>query len=245
MFPKIVFSDFDGTLTDGDLLSRTFFDVLDLIDKNNSKLIIVTGRPLSWGHFFMTHSTLPICITEGGGMLSKKNDSEGFEDICLVNDAIINSFKQFLDIFKKTFPNMSFSNDSKSRVTDRAIELSAINENGIKEKLLSFLKDHEINYSCSNVHLNFWKGNISKDRAVKFCLENFFPSIKQNDCIYFGDSLNDESMFKYFTHTVGVSNIKNVLDNLGYRPSQILEGNELAEIKGVFSVLSDLDQRNN
>ena len=76
-------------------------------------------------------------------------------------------------------------------------------------------------------------------------MEKYYPSIKENECIYFGDSLNDESMFRYFTSTVGVSNIKYILDDLDYRPSQILEGDDLEGVNGVLKVLSDLDQKSN
>ena len=61
-FPKIVFSDFDGTLTEqGD--SLVFF-MPETIKKNGSKLVIVTGRPLSWAHFLLTHFEFDCVITE-------------------------------------------------------------------------------------------------------------------------------------------------------------------------------------
>ena len=71
----IFFSDFDGTLTkEGRELTREFFDILDLIAKHDHELVIVSGRSLSWGHFFLTHYYisrfvcviyLPVCRTPG------------------------------------------------------------------------------------------------------------------------------------------------------------------------------------
>ena len=77
-FPKIVFSDFDGTLTEQGRFSPVFFDVLKLIKQNNSELVIVTGRPLSWAHFLLTHFDLDCVITEGGGMLSLRDGKTHF-----------------------------------------------------------------------------------------------------------------------------------------------------------------------
>ena len=72
----IFYSDFDGTLTkEGRELTREFFDILDLIAKYNHELVIVSGRSLSWGHFFLTHFPLRACIMEGGGVVLYLDDN--------------------------------------------------------------------------------------------------------------------------------------------------------------------------
>ena len=53
MFPSIVFSDFDGTLTDHTEFSPAFFEILSLLKEQNTPLVIVTGRSLSWAHFLI------------------------------------------------------------------------------------------------------------------------------------------------------------------------------------------------
>ena len=55
---KIVFSDFDGTLTNEKMLGSQIFDILDLTAKNNCELVVVSGRSVSWGHFLLTHFQL-------------------------------------------------------------------------------------------------------------------------------------------------------------------------------------------
>ena len=65
----IFFSDFDGTLTLDGHLTREFFDVVDFIKKHGHELVIVSGRSLSWGHFFLTHFPFNACIMEGGGVI--------------------------------------------------------------------------------------------------------------------------------------------------------------------------------
>ncbi len=74
---KIVFSDFDGTLTNNGKLGAIFFDLLNIIEKGNSELVIVSGRSLSWGHFLLTHFPLKRVIMEGGGVIVSKS-KEGY-----------------------------------------------------------------------------------------------------------------------------------------------------------------------
>ena len=62
--------------------------------------------------------------------------------------------------------------------------------------------------------------------------------------MYFGDSLNDESMFEKFTHTVGVSNIDRVLNKLKYKPKTILKGEENIGPDGVINFLTNLVEKN-
>ena len=73
--PKIVFSDFDGTLTYGSRLLSAFFQILELLEKNNIPLVIITGRSLSWGQFLISHFPyLKHVITEGGGNIITRNE---------------------------------------------------------------------------------------------------------------------------------------------------------------------------
>ena len=60
---KIIFSDFDGTLTNNGKLGAVFFDLLELIESRHSELVIVSGRSISWGHFLLTHFPLFIIQT--------------------------------------------------------------------------------------------------------------------------------------------------------------------------------------
>ena len=67
-----------------------------------------------------------------------------------------------------------------------------------------------------------------------------FPEVSLDDCLYFGDALNDQSVFKRMKHTVGVSNISRYLDRMVHRPEVILAGEENYSIKGVYNFLKSL-----
>lgn len=232
---KIVFSDFDGTLTYKESLSPVFFDILNHLESKKVPLVIVTGRSLSWGHFLLTHFPfLKDVIVEGGGAIVSRSGKFITEE-CLVSEVDVKRLANFTQDFSRSFPNIRLSVDSFGRKTDRAIELHDLQDGVLFHHIEDFLRDHKINFSTSNVHLNFWCGEVSKYLAVEHFLKK--QNTHEKDCVFFGDSLNDQAMFKSFENSVGVSNIATIMDRLVHKPTTILTGDENI---GPFGVLNYL-----
>lgn len=235
----IYFSDFDGTLTTDGHLTRDFFEIIELISKKNHELVIVSGRSLSWGHFFLTHFPLKACIMEGGGIVLYLDEKGEIQQKPLVPQSDLDRLESFTQTMVKQFPHIPLSVDSFGRLSDRAIEFHLMGESAVDESMI-YMKNNKINYSKSNVHINFWCGEISKYLGVKHFLEHFRPGAKQNDCWFFGDAPNDQSMFELFHNSVGVSNIKHCLHKLDHKPRIILEGDENIGPKGVLNFIKGL-----
>ena len=239
--PKIVFSDFDGTLTHGCELVPIFFEILSLLKKHQTELVIVTGRSRAWAHFLLTHfPSLRAVIAEGGGVLVQANGHEPLERL-LIDEMEVRRLADLTNDLLKEFPDLSLSTDSSGRLTDRAIPLNYLKANPeIHAEVCAFLKKENLNFSHSNVHLNYWAGPISKYASIEYFISNYRGDVALKDCIFFGDSLNDESCFQNFEHSVGVSNIVHILDELKYPPSEILVGEDKEGPYGVFAYLSRL-----
>jgi HAD superfamily hydrolase (TIGR01484 family) len=234
---KTVFSDFDGTLTCKEGLSPIFFDILSTLESKKIPLVIVTGRSLSWGHFLLTHFPyLQDVIVEGGGTMVSRSGKFIVED-CLISQAEVKRLADFCKDFQAKFPNTPLSVDSFGRKTDRAIELHDLKDGTLFHHIEDFLREKDINFSTSNVHLNFWCGEVSKFKAV----EHYMALKKETaeESVFFGDSLNDQTMFKSFKNSVGVSNIASVIDRLQYKPTTILTGDDNV---GPFGVLNYLNK---
>jgi HAD superfamily hydrolase (TIGR01484 family) len=236
----IFFSDFDGTLTmEGRELTRHFFEIIDHIHQHNNELVIVSGRSLSWGHFFLTHFPLKTCIMEGGGVIAYLDERGEIVEEPLVSNEELERLRHFTSKLKHHFPHIPLSADSFGRLTDRAIEFHLMDESWVKD-VMAFMDQEKINYSKSNVHINFWCGNISKYLGVKHFLHKYRPKLTQDDSWFFGDAPNDESMFELFHNSVGVSNIKHCLHRLKHKPRIILEGDENAGPMGVLNYVKRL-----
>ena len=237
---SLVFSDFDGTLTLKHSFCREFFDIIELLEANGIPLVIVTGRSLSWGHFLLTHFPLKSLIVEGGGILLTKDEKGIISEEVFITEDKLAQLDKGLKNFHKAFPGINLSADSFGRKTDRAIELFDLDhKKTLMKEITDFFDSEEINYSSSNVHLNFWAGEISKQKASLYYLNKYHQDLKEDDCLFFGDSLNDEGMFQAFSRSIGVSNIKDYLPRLKYRPQIILEGNENRGPLGVLNFLND------
>lgn len=238
---KIVFSDFDGTLTYNEGLGPIFFDILSLLQKKKLPLVIVTGRSLSWGHFFLTHFPyLTDVIVEGGGAIVSREGKFITEEL-LVSNEEVDRLAEVAKKIKEKFPGVPLSVDSFGRKTDRAFELHDLlkSQDGLLfSHIEEFLKAENVNFSTSNVHLNFWCGELSKFKAVSHFLKK--KNLKESDGVFFGDSLNDESMFKSFRDSVGVANISKVIDRLKYKPSVVLQGEDNVGPWGVLNFLKNL-----
>lgn len=232
---KIIFSDFDGTLTYNEGLGPIFFDIISLLESKKVPLVIVTGRSLSWGHFLLTHFPfLTDVIVEGGGAIVSRSGKFITEE-CLIPESEVERLANFCSVFKKKFPSINLSVDSFGRKTDRAVELHDLQDGVIFRDIENFLRAENINFSTSNVHLNFWCGEMSKYKAVDTFLKR--KNIDETACLFFGDSLNDQAMFKSFHHSIGVSNISKVINQLEFKPKTILIGEENAGPFGVYNYL--------
>jgi len=236
---KIVFSDFDGTLTNNGKLGAVFFDLIDLIQKNNSELVIVSGRSVSWGHFLVTHFPFKHVIMEGGGVVISKTVEGEIKEEYLVSDKVLGDLEAFTQKLKIEVPEVVMSMDSFGRRSDRAVEFSQMSKSSV-DKLENYLIDHGVHFSRSNVHINFWMGDISKANSIEYYLKNYTPHISREECIFYGDARNDESVFKLMNNTVGVSNIISVLDELEHKPRIVLEGKENSGAFGVFHHLKEV-----
>lgn len=236
----IFFSDFDGTLTmEGRELTRHFFEIIDHIHKHGHELVIVSGRSLSWGHFFLTHFPLKACIMEGGGVICYLDERGEIVEEPLVTTGELDQLRGFTTKLKQHYPHVPLSADSFGRLTDRAIEFHLMEETYVQQ-VMDYMVAEKINFSKSNVHINFWCGNISKYLGVKHFLHKYRPNVTQNDAWFFGDAPNDESMFELFHNSVGVSNIKHCLHRLNHKPRIILEGDENSGPKGVLNYIKTL-----
>ncbi|MGB0453784.1 MAG: HAD-IIB family hydrolase [Bacteriovoracaceae bacterium] len=239
--PKVVFSDFDGTLTQGHVITPELFEILNHCHYQDADFVIHTGRSLSWGHCLLSHLPhLKSVITEGGGVYVTRDPKNGLmTEHFLVEKESYEKLEVVTQELLKKFPILELSRDSIGRITDRAIEKKDLLDLSVLKDVKAFLDEHEVTYSVSNVHLNFWCGEVDKYKALLKFIDREYDNVSEDDCWFFGDSLNDEPVFKDLKHTVGVHNLNLIKEEFKDLPSVILEDPEHTGPTGVLAFLKD------
>ncbi len=250
---KLILSDFDGTLTFPSHrleseLHRKLFDIFEFAENHHKELVIISGRPLSWGHFFLSHFPVNKVILEGGGIYLFRNEEKSYtsrrrsdhiHEECLISEEELLHLETVEKELLEHFPQIRLSFDSWGRKTDRAIDLNILTTS-LQEKIEQFLLKKNVNYSTSSIHLNFWVGHFSKYLAYERLQKKHYPEIKKEECLYFGDALNDQSMFAQMPYSVGVSNISKDLPKMQHPPKFILKGEQNVGPLGVHQFLLSL-----
>lgn len=223
------------------MVSSKLISLINLIHQHNRELIITTGRGHSWGLFLLTHFPLNKIIVENGGVIIKKEFRKDGRKIFKTYELQTKKQKELqktnLKKLLKKFPGIKLSDDSVFRSCDLSIDLIE-NKKYIHSDFFAELKKLKFSHSTSNVHVNFQIGSFNKFKAIKkFCQQERFDIGK---AIFFGDSLNDEPVFRHLKQTVGVSNIDERLSSFKYPPKVILKGKKNREIYGVYNYLKQV-----
>lgn len=242
---KYIFSDFDGTLTEKGQLGSHFLELIKLCKRKRYELIIVSGRSVSWGHFFLTHFPINFCVMESGGAICYKDKNHEIKTKVLASQVELDVLKETTSELKKIIPEVVFSEDNVGRISDRAIELRWLSKNNNRNKIQVFLKEKSFHFTTSNVHLNYSSTSNNKWNGTCYLIQKIMkkklPEILKC-AIYFGDAPNDEVMFQHFLTSVAVGNIKPYIDLLTFKP-KIIQNER--EILGVIKFLNSLNSKKN
>jgi len=235
---KKMLMDFDGTLTIDGMITSVVLKELEFLKSNfkDLELILITGRSYGWANCLI--QTLPfdsIIFEQGAGMIKRFNPFE----VIYYPHFEKNEKENIINTVKMIDPNLKLSADQDLRLTDVAVEIVDKSLDEIKKVLETLSKHFSTDYKCvlSNIHINIYKGSYNKLLAVR----HFFDlnSVDEKECFFVGDSLNDESMFQYFTNSFGVGQIRKILHLFEHPPKHILDKNEGAGLADLLHKINN------
>lgn len=229
---RAIFSDFDDTLTHQSLFHSETLKTLEALKEKGMWLVLVSGRPAGWADCLMRILPIDAMVFENGAGVMMKNGSK-IETLRLASDKnLIEERKLLEDLFtkiKKEIPNAKLATDQPYRLYDYAIDFIEepphLTATEI-EKVLSILKKQSgITAKLSSIHINYWYGQHTKVTACNFLLntEGKQRNISKENVLYSGDSPNDEPLFEFFPHSLGVANIKLFWDKLKFHPKYVTQ----------------------
>ncbi len=233
---KYILCDIDDTLThEGKLLSESY-DSLWRLTSHGLNVVPITGRPAGWCEMIARFWPVEGVVGENGAFYYYYNKNKMHRKYSQDEKVRTENSKKLLKIQNEILTKVKgtdIASDQFCRVVDLAIDfcedVPAIPEKEI-QKIVDIFKSHGAEAKISSIHVNGWFGQHDKlTTTLDFLNERWNLKDEKkikDEVLFIGDSPNDEPMFKYFEHTVGVKNIQKYLPQLEFKPKYIcnLEG---------------------
>ena len=230
---KFVLSDVDDTLTsNGQLRPETYQAMHRLVDAGII-FIPITGGCAGWCDSFSRLWPAAAVIGENGGFYLKRQANNHIDYHFWQSETERQqNTEKLLQIAQQAIlqvPQVRLAKDQCYRLVDVAIDynqdISGIGKEQLA-KILEVFHREGVNAKASSIHVNAWIGDYNKKAmACQMLASEFHLSAAQmqQQVLFIGDSLNDETMFEFFPNSVGVANIEQQLAQLQSKPKWITQ----------------------
>lgn len=233
-FPKkkirAIFTDIDDTITDHSRITPQTFAALWGLKERGFWLVLVSGRPAGWADCLMRLWPVDAIVFENGAGLMLRRD-EKVETLSLAEHssraAQVARLEEVFVALKKKVPALKLATDQPYRLFDYALDFCEepprLAEKEVDRLLAELAKERDLTAKLSSIHINYWCGTHTKVTACERLLqtEGKRLGITKQEIVYVGDSPNDEPLFEFFEHSVGVANIQKFLPRLKHPPRYV------------------------
>ena len=246
---KGVFTDVDDTLTTHGRLTSQALAAIEALLAAGIKVVPVTGGPAGWCDHMARAWAVDAVIGEGGAFYFYLHQPSGklvkrfwYDDE--TREAKRQLLKAARDSVLAEFPGVSLSSDQPYREVDLAIELR--NSRGapipdpVKEDIIAVVRRRGMTAKMSSIHINAYFGEYDKLAMAKLLAKELWEQdleATRDEWLFIGDSVNDATMFEFFPLSVGVANVRQVLDKLPVPPRYVTQSEGGAGFAEVAQVL--------
>jgi len=227
---KGILCDIDDTLTLHGRLVPEAFIALQRLQTAGLRVVPITGRPGGWVDQIARMWPVDGVVGENGGLWYWMDDVTGKLERRFVQD--IDTRRQNkvrLEQLSKTIlrevPGCALASDQPYRDLDLAIDfcedVPSLPEEAI-DSIVSLFEEAGATCKVSSIHVNGWFGQFDKLHGFQqFHLDRWGEQADFSEWAFFGDSANDEPMFKAFEWSFGVANVKDFLPRLTHPPKWV------------------------
>lgn len=229
---EFVLCDLDDTLTLAGRLPAASYAGLERLAKAGKKVVVVTGRPAGWCDMIARFWPVEGVVGENGAFYFRYFPSENrmvrrflFDDEKRARDK--KQLAKFFVKLRKKYPQLTLASDQEFRISDIAIDICEdvppLSKETVND-IVAQLRKMGATVKVSSIHVNAWIGAFDKLSMIAKFLRNEFKLSKADAkmrALYVGDSPNDEPMFRFFEHTVGVRNIENFAAEMRSLPQYV------------------------
>ena len=231
---EAVFTDVDGTLTTRGKLSSATLRAIEWLNAHRVKVVLVSGRPAGWGEAWVRQWPVAGAIMENGALhFAWRGERlvKAYAQPAQRRKSDRKKLHAHVQAALKHVPGARLSTDSIYTEVDLAIDYAEDVQlgHGAADALETFLNERGVTAVRSSVHVNCWLGRFDKLSAVKrFAKLEWKQPVQRQErrFVYVGDSFNDAPMFGAFPLSIGVANVRVVLEQLDAKPRFVTRGRE-------------------
>jgi HAD superfamily hydrolase (TIGR01484 family) len=229
---KGIFTDIDDTLTHHGKLNESSYRALWALKKAGLRVIPITGRPAGWVDHLARMWPVDAVIGENGAFyfhLDLKQGRDGklvqrFVQEASVREANKKKLWTVFETLRKEIPGLAVASDQGYRAIDLAVDfcedVPRLSEAQIDQVVEAFTRAGA-QAKISSIHVNAWFGVHDKYSCCRLLLRELYGEDfdeERENYLYFGDSPNDEPLFREFPSTVGVANVREFLPRMKHPP---------------------------
>jgi HAD superfamily hydrolase (TIGR01484 family) len=214
-----VFLDIDDTLTTEGRLRAAAYDALERLEQAGLLVVPITGRPAGWCDHIARMWPVSGVVGENGAFYFRYDRAaRRLHKRFLASEQERGEARHRLRALRDTIlaqvPGTAVASDQRYRETDLAIDfcedVPRLPGDAV-QRIVELFEEAGATAKVSSIHVNGWYGRYDKLGMSKTLIRECFDvdlDAEQERFAYIGDSPNDAPMFAYFSHSVGVANVR-------------------------------------
>jgi hypothetical protein len=229
---RAVLFDIDDTITEAGLLLEESYSAMWALRRAGIACVPVTGRPAGWCDLIAREWPVSGVVGENGAfaLYMKEQRLERFCHPSAPDPA--ESRRRLTALGERAlseFPGLRIAKDQPYRLFDMALDFAEEPPDlGLEtaRKVKAFCEDAGALAKVSSIHVNAWFGDYDKLSCVDLFLSRVLgidPIENPRSVVFFGDSPNDEPMFRRFPLACGVANVRRYMSIMEFPPAYVTE----------------------
>ncbi len=215
---RFLLTDIDDTVTDEGRLPSASLAAMERLSEAGLAVVPVTGRPAGWCDHIARMWPVDAVVGENGALWfsydrKARRMRSGFAKTAEERKEDRRRLEALKAQILEAVPGAGIASDQDYRIADLAIDfredvepLSAA-EIG---RIVALFEAAGATAKVSSIHVNGWFGSYDKLSMTRSCLAEVFAADLDREnaaCLFAGDSPNDQPMFAFFRHSVGMANV--------------------------------------
>ena len=230
-----VLFDIDDTLTTHGHLTADAYAAVERLKQAGLIVVPITGRPAGWCDHIARMWPVDGVVGENGAFYFylDRADKKLKQRFIKGEDERKQDRERLAAIARKILaavPGCALASDQHYREADIAIDfcedVPPLSRADV-DRIHTLMEAEGLTAKISSIHVNGWFGAYDKLSTTRRLFSEVLGiDLEQSkqQFVFVGDSPNDQPMFGYFPHSIGVANVSDFVDRLVTPPSYVTAG---------------------